>query len=408
MDLSSDCLGQSPLGRRNYTAHTHVLTSLPCPNASDNTGLFVLESAANEAQALQRRIPHLHVRVSLCKDEHMRQVQEAINAAETLLDATNITSTLTDLIRSNSNQQQQQVASLHRAFLTVTEWSAGLVSSSSHHSLSEHPLLDSLLRLTVRAHQLDLPFHLPLYQKLANAVAQQPSNIHSQSKWILQIAHWARGQIGSLPPDFFDASILTLTKRQKSKDVVTLLQAMNKNPNMMKPLDQNTTKQILLNLKGGIRSMWNKKGTNMSLLEEDCREIVCLLEESIWNLVDPCNDLDADDKMNMNYGPREIIEDVIFSSEEDLDMEELMFLQDAYNEWQAQHEEKGAMRRPTPLLTEEEEFDMLYTRSLDRKDGLPDITFQITKHSKQETLRYSQEMEREIYSEFCACSEDFS
>ena len=154
--------------------------------------------------------------------------------------------------------------------------------------------------------------------------------------------------------------------------------------------------------------MWNKKGTNMSLLEEDCREIVCLLEESIWNLVDPCNDLDADDKMNMNYGPREIIEDVIFSSEEDLDMEELMFLQDAYNEWQAQHEEKGEMRRPTPLLTEEEEFDMLYTRSLDRKDGLPDITFQITKHSKQETLRYSQEMEREIYSEFCACSEDFS
>ena len=154
--------------------------------------------------------------------------------------------------------------------------------------------------------------------------------------------------------------------------------------------------------------MWNKKGTNMSLLEEDCREIVCLLEESIWNLVDPCNDLDADDKMNMNYGPREIIEDVIFASEEDLDMEELMFLQDAYNEWQAQHEETGAMQRPTPLLTEEEEFDMLYTRSLDRKDSLPDITFQITKHSKQETLRYSQEMEREIYSEFCACSEDFS
>ena len=50
--------------------------------------------------------------------------------------------------------------------------------------------------------------------------------------------------------------------------------------------------------------------------------------------------------------------------------------------------------------------DMLYTRPLDCKDGpdIPDITSQIMGENK--TLRYSKDMERHIYFQFCPMDDD--
>ena len=263
--------------RRHYTTHTPAANMRT--TASDNQGLFLLERAAKEAQALQLRVQHFPDQkqaptqqpgsAPLTRKEHLLQVQEAMNVCETLLRITNETSVLAASIRSN-NGNQRHVACLHRALLSISQWCIGLVEESSSPSSSkynqdriadhllEHPLLDSVLQLAVRAHQLDLPFHLPLYQKLAKTIAEQPS-IHSPSQWILQVAQWARVEMGSLPPDFFNSSLLALTERQRSTDCVHVLQAMNSNLKM--GLSANAAREILLKFKGGIRSMWGKKQT---------------------------------------------------------------------------------------------------------------------------------------------------
>ena len=179
--------------------------------------------------------------------------------------------------------------------------------------------------------------------------------------------------------------------------------------------------------------MWGKKQTNLTPLQEDCREIVCLLEASIWNIVDTQNHHQVmtsttSSSVNSNSKPslRDAIEVILSSSEDELENERIQELHDLLlkrlnthqdeNEVDENEVEAVVPRATTAMTTvtttgvdEElsmEESNLLYTRPLDFKDDIPDITFQIRKHSNKSLLRYSQEMERDIYFDFCPLDED--
>lgn len=337
-----------------------------------------------------------------------------MNAAEALLNSTKSTQALAETIRGNDKAAPNVVA-LHRAFLTVTQWCVSLTTTKNRMNqttvfeesdLLEHPLLDCILQLSVRAHQLGLGFHLPLYKSVCGAISSQNYSIHSPSQWILKLAQWARMELGQLPHDFLDESLLELTKRQKRTDVVAVLQGMRERL-QISSLNEQATKQILINLKGSIRSMYQKQAKHWTLEEEDCREIVCLLESSIWKLVDQQQQHHIDRRPDIL---QDAIEGIFDKTEKDNngtdhqhneDLEELLHetsdLMDCLKEMEHLNDDIDAMMIPLDDPT------MLYTRPPDCKD-IPDVTSQIMGANK--TLRYSKDMERHIYFQFCPMDED--
>jgi hypothetical protein len=60
-------------------------------------------------------------------------------------------------------------------------------------------LVDLLLKLSYRAHQLSLSFTWPLYQRLVITVAKQPqlSTLRSRAKWILCVYQWCQSSWGT-------------------------------------------------------------------------------------------------------------------------------------------------------------------------------------------------------------------
>lgn len=360
------------------------------PTAKTSRGsMLLLETVAREALQVQ-------MRSSVMMQQQGEHVQQAMNAAETLLKITEATSNLSATI----GQSPEQAKELHKAFLKITQWCVSqttcreMPSASSYEELLEHPLLDSVLQLSVRAHQLGLSFHMPLYKSLVLALASQPS-IHSPSSWILQLAQWARSELGDLPHDFFDESLLALTQRQQFKDVITILQSMHRHLNISE-INEEATKSILNNLKSSIRSMWTKQPLNFTLLEEDCREIVCLLESSILKIAS--SRTIAEDAGNHNL--RDAIEGILQEGDEASLMDDDLYLEELLLETTELMEslELPAESDDIPL----EDSSLLYTRSMELsgKDAIPDITYQIMK-GKNTPLKYSKDMERHIYYQFC-------
>ena len=249
-------------------------------------------------------------------------VSKALDAAEELLLATQQTDSLSPIVANHHQHPSEeppvllQVTILHRAFLTLTQWCLVLAtndrpqqqqqntdseSSSSPPSplllLLDNPLLEVALKLTARAQELSLPFHLPLYQRLVTTLAEHSLDPIPN---ILNIAHGAASSFEFLPVTFFSGALVQLTQRQRLVDVVHLLQAM-KTVHHMDLVERDTTKEILVLLKPHFNKGWiddsapdPESSPMISTVEQDAVQVVLLLESSIWNLLNNNNGADKD------------------------------------------------------------------------------------------------------------------
>lgn len=241
-------------------------------------------------------------------------LSKALRASEELLLATQQIDSLSPIVANHHKHPPEeppvllQITILHRAFLTLTQWclvlSTGRPQQHAHSKASslllllDNPLLEVALKLTARAQELSLPFHLPLYQRLVTTLAEHSLDPIPN---ILKLAHWAGASFEFLPATFFSGALVQLTQRQRLVDVVHLLQAMN-TVHYMKHVEEETTKEILVLLKPHFNNVWNYSAPNpesppmISTLEQDAVQVVLLLESSIWNLL---NHGDTDDDTDM-------------------------------------------------------------------------------------------------------------
>jgi hypothetical protein len=94
------------------------------------------------------------------------------------------------------------IRELHRAFLNLTQacldhYEATAKENRHEDRIDRLQLLESVLALSYRAHQLSLPYHWPLYQRLAIVVAKHDENIIvesescSRAEWIQKIHLWS-------------------------------------------------------------------------------------------------------------------------------------------------------------------------------------------------------------------------
>lgn len=141
----------------------------------------------------------------------------------------------------------------------------------------------------------------------------------------------------------------------------------------------------------------------MTLVEQDCREIVCLLESSIWKLVGGI-DQQVIDTRGPRPNLRDAIEDVVFNPNNNANDETTNELQE---------EDLQEFLQETTELMESLEVDdlplddmsVLYTRPESSIYTIPDITSQILGVSNT-PLRYSRDMEKHIYYQFCPKDEN--
>lgn len=320
--------------------------------------------------------------LQLLRDGIGHHRQSLKQAAESLLKATKATGVLADSIAQIRGQRipsatdlaaQASISSvqeLHGAFLSLTqslldcldphpsvssssiskEWQRR--SSKTTSSLpGDDQLIELLLILSYRSHQLSLPFHWPLYQRMALTLAHQPhiATLRSRAEWIWNIHQWSQSTWGpkseaSVHPqeehrqrqhqdriDWFRPSLLALAEGQLWSDLNYLLRYLLQPPfaklrndgdqsklhssrkrgNRKSTrsgtvftvvetptsstdrlyLDKYLTRSLLMafDRHGVLPNLW-KNLRHPSPREEDVLEILLLLETSIWKIFEhPAN-----------------------------------------------------------------------------------------------------------------------
>jgi hypothetical protein len=307
-------------------------------------------------------------------DHHLQDLRDGFGrhrqslklAAESLLKATKATSLLADSIseirsprKPSTTDHSREISilslhDLHKAFMSVTQSlldcldphplaSSVSISTARQRPLSmtappvpsDDKLVELLLIVAYRSHQLSLPFHWPLYQRMAVTLARQPhiSTLRSRAEWIWNIHQWSQSTWGekgspSFDPhdeqrerkhrdmiDWFRPSVLTLAEGQFWSDLNYLLRQLLQSPftrprNHSKQnklhskstpsgtpssdvslsgghyvLDKGLTRSLLLALErhGVLPDLWNNI-LHPSPVEEDALEILLLLEASILRI----------------------------------------------------------------------------------------------------------------------------
>ncbi|CAJ1933598.1 unnamed protein product [Cylindrotheca closterium] len=418
LGFSTTTVDMDPMKRRKSTVavasalDTNVNRCIEIPLSKSYTGnpSILLERAARETQVLLPLLQSREKDVQRAQEQHdlHGSLQFAMNAAETLLKVTESTAELAEAIRNASIQKQQQIVSIHRTLLAVSQLCTSLMAANNKINCEfvalsmEHPLLDYVLQLALRVHQLGLGFHLPLYQGICQAIASQENSIHSPSAWILNVAEWAQLELGHLPNNFFEDSLLELTKRQRNHEAISILQGIKQRHQQASYLNEKTTEKILLNLKGSIRSMYQKQKSTWTLEEVHCREIILLLESSIWKLVDEQQQQHQQNLIDKPSILKDAVEVILLShTEQDLSNEFCTHQPDDFEELLLEATEladilDGKVGMDITL----DDQSLLYTRPIEC-NGVPDITSQLLVRSKNKSLRYSPDMERHIYFQFC-------
>eukprot|EP00549_Striatella_unipunctata_P023073 CAMPEP_0118676082 /NCGR_PEP_ID=MMETSP0800-20121206/1833_1 /TAXON_ID=210618 ORGANISM="Striatella unipunctata, Strain CCMP2910" /NCGR_SAMPLE_ID=MMETSP0800 /ASSEMBLY_ACC=CAM_ASM_000638 /LENGTH=335 /DNA_ID=CAMNT_0006571523 /DNA_START=15 /DNA_END=1022 /DNA_ORIENTATION=- len=115
-----------------------------------------------------------------------------------------------EVIRNHPDREE--VKSLHRAFLTRCLF-------------FPQETYQFCLGLAIRSSQMGLPFHLPLYQSLAMAIAQHAQSVPSKKLKDLGRAMFL-GLERPVDASFFDKPLLALVKQNKLKDAVLFVQYM--------------------------------------------------------------------------------------------------------------------------------------------------------------------------------------
>ncbi|KAG7347116.1 hypothetical protein IV203_006185 [Nitzschia inconspicua] len=289
-----------------------------------------------------------------------RRRQSLKQATESLLYATKATATLAETIAEIRMRKQLKfskqenfsdpaavcLSELHKTFLNLSQDLLNCVDPNLSASESAGPyssmmfptddqLVDLLLKLCYRAHQLSLSFTWPLYQRLAIALAkqQQLSTVRSKAEWILYIYQWSQGAWGSFYEssamrgaredpvniEWFRPSLLELARNKHFSDLSYLLRKLlhpppptvlndfsfncnNKRGRRRKSNEKEVDKSyypkfpvldelLVMDLLRafdyhGVLPSLRKNLHNPSGIEKDVLQILVLMGPSIWNVFD--------------------------------------------------------------------------------------------------------------------------
>ena len=369
-----------------------------------------LETAATVKQASPLPLK------AVTKEADEATIQNAIEAAQALLFVTRLASPLQDAIQQDpktaSVDIQKQIISLHKAFLAVTSWCLDMLNN---HNTNNKVLLDMALQLNRRAHQLQLPFHMPLYSRLMTNVAQhydpnnvisnsnpQPRNKPTAADLVLEIAGRVTTMLGpdAISSQVFRDPLETLTRRRQFGDVVAILTRLENNTDEFRnilEIDKGTLLRVLFTLEFTLRQ---DNATDNWEKTADVLEILNLADPYLWKTLTPLTSLSEvwNRKREREEQVRTVLEQEN-DGEEEQQTDKLLPTRPS-----AKGESSTTRRRRKRSLDSYKKKDDLYlfrgwiyqSESPSEHDVLPDITSQIEALYDGKDFRYSEELERSI------------
>ena len=213
------CINQQ---RRLYSSEIDDRTATATTTTTNfSIGNSVLEkaaSAAKEQNSAERRKKRHSFPQLRGATENLLNVTEAVESLSHSIEGirggssrsddkndnvTNDSNDVTGCASEPPNKSAETcIRELHRAFLNLTQncldhYEATVKENRHEDRINRFQLLESVLALSYRAHQLSLPYHWPLYQRLATVVAKHDENSIvesmscSRAEWIQKIHRWS-------------------------------------------------------------------------------------------------------------------------------------------------------------------------------------------------------------------------
>lgn len=358
-------------------------------------------------------------------------IQSALESAQALLFVTRLdmSSPLRDAIRDRheaSPEIQKQISSLHRAFLAVTSWCLDVVTMAQK---PDPRMLDMGLQVARRAHQLQLPFHMPLYIRLMNAVAEHhdPKNSSSSSSnrnnnknirnatgaLILELAGRATVMLGPAAIEssqlFFREPLEALVNRRCFGDVAAVLRGIESQYSSLE-LDKGTLLKLLVALEIAVSEDNNNNDDDETEAKHwedtaDVLEILNLADPYLWKTITSLTSLS--DIWNRNQDKkrekREELQRSMRRSEPQPTIVHEKLLPSTPSRESVEARRAAPVRRKRSTESYAKKDDLYYFRgwiyqseSPSEHEVLPDITAQIEALYDGKDFRYSEDLERQI------------
>ncbi|CAB9502200.1 expressed unknown protein [Seminavis robusta] len=311
--------------------------------------------------------------------EDEKALESALDGAQKLLSVTTKSSPLLDAIQNKPTANpdiQRQIACLHRAFIVVTSWCLDVVDRTC-----DKTALDKALQVARRAHQLQLPLHVPLHQRLVVAIAQHydpiatsvpKHRVRSPAGLILEIAERAavsfdRTAVATSP--FFRDALVALAQRHHYHDILTLMRGMESQFRIVE-LELETLAQLLAVL----QDQCDNDNNDIAVTDQkDFYEILSRLNPYVW-------------KTMSQYSP--LTERLTTTTKQ-------------------QPQQSVLPTTPTPKPKDDWYYFRNWIYQTDSpRQVLPDITAQMDDLYAHNELRYSEALERSILKSLMADFED--
>lgn len=200
--------------------------------------------------------------------------EDLLDAANALLIVSRPSPSLAEAIATNAPETQ----SLHRAFVGITSCCLDVLERETTTADVAHVVLDRALAVARRAHCLNLPFHLPLYQRIMSVVSKICDSETDLTAIITDVSTWASTLLSTSHTDsrLFAPALKTMIERQQFGTVVSVL--MNMQLQHVR-VDFGLSTELLLQLREFARAAI--LDPTRPIPEKDLSNIVSLLESSV-------------------------------------------------------------------------------------------------------------------------------
>ena len=250
--LSGLCSNPTPIDYPRPRSRTQIRHYSRKLDGEDNDGSLTLQNTAFAAkEVVERRFLH-SIETSVWKSSNDIERKKMYRfffpqmrkVANQLLDLTNDVETLSDSIekarRSNETKTSEDLLlqQLHSSFLQLTQMVMDILDvamkaeKDSENALHSLEMLELVLSLSYRTHQLGFNYHRPLYQRLALMVAKHPLTTgqntqqetattlgslarQSRAEWIQAIHRWLRSDWNCVKTDTQDPTIDSLETKHE-------------------------------------------------------------------------------------------------------------------------------------------------------------------------------------------------
>jgi hypothetical protein len=285
-----------PLVASSSTSTPSAVSTATEPKEDLAVLLFAAEEAERTLIQLSKHQDYYQSKrheTSIRHGEDDRIVQkELVEASEKLLLVSNATMKLKDLVHQKRPTDANHISTLHRAFLVLTTRFLDCMQILSNSNENTHSsssgteiLMDQALILTRRAHELGFPFHLPLYQRLMESVVTTHSKTSKIPDTIFEIASFTDtlGGTSVVDSELFRPAILALIDDQNFPQVIHVMKAM-KNQHDIQIFEPQSTFDIFTSIFETVRQCLTNREFPSLLFMADVREIVQMLEPSLFKL----------------------------------------------------------------------------------------------------------------------------